>query len=334
MLMTSHRRRRRIPRRQWIMPIFVSVASWSLPSCSLAAAPSPRIEGMWVWEPEYITNSVERDKLLAFCDRQGFNRLLVQIPWKKGSVKPQIDHAKAFATLISKASAQHIAVEALDGAPDMGDKANWPTTLAMVDAVIGFNRSVPPSSRFAGLHWDIEPYGRPEWKVTATRIPIELDYLNLLSMTKKKLEASGSKMTLSVDIPMWYDERINPDDTVVVDFNGQTKNLHQHIQDICDYVGIMSYRQHGTGNSNSAFAKVANELAYAEKIGKYICPAFETTNTVDEPTITFYGMSADRLQIERHDLEAAEKGSPAFGGMFLHCYPAVASVLEPGVPTK
>jgi hypothetical protein len=319
---------------------------------SAAAAvprPQPRIEGLWVWKAQYITDPDERQKLLAFCHRQGFNRLLVQIPWKPGTsqvvhsphskrdasadaaARPEIACPAELAQLIADAARQHVTVEALDGTPYMGDKANWPATLATVDAILSFNATLPAAARFAGIHWDIEPYVRGDWKVQATREPIETEYLQMLTDAKRKLAGSG--LTLSVDIPMWYDNKTAPDDSCVVTFGGQTKNLHQHIQDITDYVGIMSYRQKALG-PNSASEQVANELAYAERIGKWVCPAFETVPLADTPQITFFGKSAEMLQGQRHALESALGDRPGFGGMFVHCYPNVCAVLEPAVPDR
>jgi sulfur relay (sulfurtransferase) DsrC/TusE family protein len=312
---------------------------------STSTSSKPLIEGLWVWKSKLITDLAEQDKMLDFCDRHGFNRLLVQIPWKSGSAQivhpgpgqepvagtalhPEIACPTELARLISEAGKRHIAVEALDGDPYMGDQIHWSETLATVDSLLAFNSTLPVDARLAGIHWDIEPYVRSDWKVQATRPPIEIQYLQLLTQAKQKLHDAGSKMTLAVDIPMWYDNKTSPDDNCIVAFNGVTKNFHQHIQDITDYVGIMSYRQHALGK-NSAFEQVANELAYAEKIGKFVCPAFDTIELKDTPHITFFGKSADDLQTERRKLEDALKGRPGFGGMFIHNYPSVAVILEP-----
>jgi len=311
---------------------------------SHAARPEPLISGMWVWQSKYISDAAEQDAMLDFCQRQGFNRLLVQIPWKPGTaqivhpkpgqetagtaIHPQINYADALTRLVVEAAKRHIAIEALDGAPTMGDKIHWPETLATLDAILAFNATLPADAKLAGIHWDIEPYVRPDWKVMETRPQIELDYLQLLTDSKKKLVDSGSNLTLAVDIPMWYDNKTDPADNCVVTFNGQTKNFHEHIQDICDYVGIMSYRQKALGK-NSASEQVANELAYAEKIGKFVVPAFETIQLKDTPQITFFGKDSATLLGERTKLIDLLKERPGFGGMFIHHYPSVKTILEP-----
>jgi len=311
---------------------------------SHSARPDPLISGMWVWQAKYVSDAGEQDQMLDFCQRQGFNRLLVQIPWKPGTaqvvhpkpdqetagaaVHPEINYSDGLGRLVTEAAKRHIAIEALDGAPYMGDKIHWPETLATVDAILAFNATLPADAKLAGIHWDIEPYVRPDWKVMETRPQIELDYLQLLTDAKKKLADSGSNLTLSVDIPMWYDNKTDPADNCIVTFNGQTKNFHQHIQDICDYVGIMSYRQKALGK-NSTSEHVANELAYAERIGKYVVPAFETIQLKDTPQITFFGKDAQTLLGERAKLIDTLKDRPGFGGMFIHNYPSVKAILEP-----
>ncbi|MDB5327263.1 MAG: hypothetical protein JWM57_2832 [Phycisphaerales bacterium] len=315
------------------------------PRADAGARPESLMSGLWVWKPMYVSDLAKQDEMLAFCQRQGFNRLLIQVPWVKGTaqivhpkpgeappdgaaLKPQISYAEQFTRLIIEAAKHGIAVEALDGAPYMGDKVHWPETLATVDAIVNFNKSLPADAKLAGLHWDIEPYVRADWKVPETRTPIELDYLQLLTDAKKKLAAAGSSMTLSVDIPMWYDNKTDAKDSCVVTFNGQTKNFHEHIQDITDYVGIMSYRQKALG-PNSASAHVANEMAYAEKIGKFVVPALETIELKDTPQITFFGKDAAELLGERQKLIALMKDRPGFGGVFLHHYASVRAMLEP-----
>ena len=315
------------------------------PSTQPAAThrPTPPIEGMWVWKAQYVSDTAEQDKMLDFCSRHGFNRLLVQVPWKPGTaqvvhpttaeavqpgtaIHPKMRFPKAFARLITEAAKRQIVVEALDGAPHMGDKIRWPETLATVDAIIEFNAALPAGAKLAGVHWDIEPYVRPDWKDQASRVTIETDYLGLLSAARAKLQPAN--LTLAVDIPMWYDHKTDPGDSCIVTFDGQTKNFHEYIQDLTDYVGIMSYRQHALGK-NSTMEHVETELAYAEKIGKFVVPAFETIQLKDTPQITFYGLSAERFLTEKRTLEDALKDRPGFGGMFVHHYDSVRALLEP-----
>ena len=311
---------------------------------AVARRPQPPIFGTWVWFPKYVSETSDQDQLLAFATRQKLNRLLVQIPWAHGSAQvirpmaaevtdgqalhPAFADPAGYTRLVTEAAKRHISIEALDGTPTMGDAAHRAETLATVDAIVAFNRALPQNAKLAGIHWDIEPYTREEWKDSAQRTRIEEDYLQTLVEARQKLQDAGGHLTLSVDIPMWYDNKTEPGDNCIVTFNGQTKNFHKHIQDIADYVGIMSYRQHALGR-NSTMEMIANELAYAEQIGKFVCPAFETIKLEDTPQITFFGKPAATLLAEKQKLQDELKNRPGYGGMFIHHYDSLRAVLEP-----
>merc|ERR1711879_1081270 len=98
-------------------------------------------------------------------------------------------------------------------------------------------------------------------------------------------------------------------------YNDQTKNFYQHILDVSDYIGIMSYRTKAQG-SNGVLKHVQSELDYARKIGKTIVPALETIELKSSPTITFFGKPASEFWIEHNKVRQALADDPAFGGMF------------------
>ena len=207
------------------------------------------LRGIWVWQSVYIESDTEQDRMLAFFKTQGLNRMLLQVPWVKGSMAagtPAVDLQSQLGKLLDKAAAQGIAVEALDGSPAMGRKAHWETTAKSVDAILAFNKTRPAGAKFVGLHWDIEPYVMAEWK-TPERTAIMTEYLDCLDQTKKALRAADPAMLLAVDIPMWYDVADEPGNSCRVTWHGAEKSLDQHTLDVCDYVGIMSYRRHATG---------------------------------------------------------------------------------------
>lgn len=286
--------------------------------------------------------------MLDFCRRYAFNRLLIQIPWMPGtaqsmatltadnpgpgSIQPQMLFKPQLAHLIAAAAADGIAAEALDGNPFMGRKQHWAETLASEQAIIDFNATLPAKARFAGIHWDIEPYTRADWK-TSQRPQIMSEYLDLLSQAKQKLASEAPGLTLAVDIPFWYPHATTPDNSCVLEFNGVTKNFHQHIQDIVDYVGIMSYRRSADG-PNGAIGLCDSELTYAEKIDKFVCPALETVKLDDTPQITFYGQPAEKFLAVQKAVWDKLQDRPGFGGMLIHFYPGVRAVLEPGTADR
>lgn len=291
---------------------------------------SPKgIQGMWVWRQQWYSNAQERAALLAFCQRWGINRLLVQVHLDRQAQPMTFRDPEALARLLADAADLGIAVEALDGAPEMAAESNQPAAMATLDAILAFNASLPPGRRFVGIHYDIEPYVSPTWKAgQPQRQQMMRDLLTFYHAVRDKLDREAPGMTLAADIPMWYDHKTQPDDSCMIEFNGQLKNLHQHIQDVCDYVGIMSYRRHALG-SNSVVHHVSAELDYAEQIGKTICPALETIELKSEPQITFFGTSASEFWMQHNLVRQTLNDRPGFGGMLTHSYRGLRDLLEP-----
>ncbi len=238
-----------------------------------AATKEDLIQGLWAWRFEWYATPEARDEMLSFCEEYGYNLILMQVHLDKDSDPMVFRDPEAMRALVVEAAARGIKIEGLDGAKDMALEKNWPRTLQILDAVLTFNETLPDDAKLAGMHYDIEPYIMPEWKVGGeSRLKIMQDLLNFYVLAREQIDARGQGMIMATDIPMWYDNKTADDDNCILEFNGETKNLHQHLQDLHDYTGIMSYRRHATGH-NSVLYHVENELAYAEKIGKKITPA-------------------------------------------------------------
>ena len=296
------------------------------------AGPPPlpsHILGMWVWQAEYIQSEQAQDAMLDFCEKYGFNRLLVQVHDVKGAPTYTIRFPRELARLIREAGKRGIAVEALDGAKDMAFAKNHAKSLEKLDRLIDLNQSLPEGERFVGIHYDIEPYTSDKWNQgSEARLTVMKDLLDYYALVRQKLNDRGSKMLLACDIPMWYDNKTAPDDNCILEYDGQTKNLHEHIQDLCDYVGIMSYRTHAVG-PNSVNEQIANELAYAERIGKKVCPALETIELKDSPKITFFGSSPEAFWKQARLIQETDGDRPGCAGLLIHCYRCVRELLEP-----
>lgn len=279
------------------------------------------IQGMWVWKEEWIETDKAQDELLDFCNRYGFNRIMIQVHAEMKAGVYTIKFPNQLARLTARGVARGIAVEALDGDHDMARAQNHDQTLGMLDKIIDFNLTLPEGERLAAMHYDIEPYvNQPLWKNNQeTRTPIMTDLLDFYSKAKNRLKDRNPEMLLSCDIPMWYDDKTAVNDHCYVTYNGHIKSLHQHVQDICDYVGVMSYRQHAVGR-NSASQMIADELAYAEKIGKTICACFETIKMEHDPQITFFEMSPEEFWKQMKLLKEYHIGRSGYGGVLVHCY--------------
>ena len=278
------------------------------------------IQGLWVWRSSWIDTDQAQDELLGFCQKHGINRILMQIHDVNDAKTYTIRLPKQLTRLIREAVKRGIAVEALDGAKDMALAENHDSTLHMLDVLIDFNQSLPEGERLVGIHYDIEPYLMDRWKAAGeSRRVVMHDLLEYYTKARKKLNERGSKMLLASDIPMWYDNKTDPDDNCILEFNGVTKNLHKHIQDLCDYVGIMSYRTKAVG-PNSVSQLIASELDYAEQINKKICAALETIELKDTPQITFYGTSPEVFWEQFNLIQKQHQGRKGYAGTLIHCY--------------
>lgn len=300
------------------------------PGASEAPADPAGIQGLWVWRDQWVRDAQGRRTLLDFSEQYGFNRLLVQVHLEKRTDEPTLRYPDGLRALVIEAAARGIAVEALDGAKDMAMRKNWPRTLAILDLVLAFNRSLPADARLAGIHYDIEPYIMDAWdEGDRARQTIMLDLLGYYAKARARIDREEGDFTLAADIPFWYDNKTEPDDSCVVTYNGETKNLHRHIQDICDYIGIMSYRTTATGR-NSVAGVVQAELDYAAKIGKVVTPALETIELPEVPHITFYGQTPAEFWRVHNRVRAELGDHPGFGGMLTHCFYGLRAVVQSG----
>ncbi len=288
------------------------------------------IKGMWVWHEDWILDTQGQDELLGFCQRYGINLLLVQIHYPKDSDPPVISQPKRYVELIAKAADLGIRVEALDGEKSMALAENQPHTLAVLKAILALNQTMPQGKRFSGVHYDIEPYLLADWSDPERRTVILKDLLDYYAQAGGLIHRFDPDMTLSCDIPFWFDTQTSEDGLpLAVEFAGQTKPVQQHIQDLCDYIGIMSYRREAVG-PNSITGLVADELAYARQIGKVVLPAVETGEYPPVPTISFHGQPASLFNKNFSLAWQTLENDPGFGGMLIHCYPYIRDILEPG----
>ncbi|AHF92767.1 hypothetical protein OPIT5_23820 [Opitutaceae bacterium TAV5] len=293
------------------------------PAASALIAPGANL-GMWVWHREEVVEPAARRELLAFSQRHGITTLLVQVRFDARKPGARLADPDAYRALLTEARAVGIAVEALDAYKTMGFEQNRAVTLQTLAAVLAFHRNLPPGSGFAGIHYDIEPYLSDRWK-NGDEAGIMKETLVTFAAIREQVKAADPALTVAHDIPAWYDRH----QKLSIEFNGVRKNFHEHIQDLSDYVGIMSYRTKATG-PNSVTAISAEELAYAARIGRLAYPSIETVQLKKEPQITFYGRSAESFLETVRGVHAELQGSAGYGGILLHQYRTLRLLLEGG----
>ncbi len=299
------------------------------PQQTIAADEPEKTFGMWVWQQKWLETNESQDSLVAFCDRFGINQLMFQIPLVPQSAetgKPRIELTDELARLIAKASASGIRIEALDGDVVMGRAVHHAKALAVLDMVLEFNRKLPPDARLTGMHYDIEPYVLPSWN-TGQRRSIMREYLTLMRFARAKLHREDPPMRLGASIPFWYDRLSSEADSCVLEYNGERKNFHMHIQDETDYVVVMSYRRNAEGE-NSITYHTDNEIGYADQTGHTVLPALETIELKETPDLSFHGLPPEEFWLQKQTVEEMFSGRPGFGGIMVHDYQGLHNLLS------
>ena len=271
--------------------------------------------GMWVWQRQYVVDSWECILMLDFCRLHGIKKIFTQVHFDKTEQGEYVlADREAWNSLLSKANALNVRVEALDGAGNMAFAINHEDTIARLKAVLDFNLSQTASARFSGFHYDIEPYTTSRW-IAGEHKEIAVELLELLTKLRRVISEADPHLSFSNDIPFWYDS----DEKFLIEFNGSKKYLNEHIQDTSDFIGIMSYRTEMTGE-NSTSEICSGELAYGAKIGRPVYLSLETVDLPETPQITFFGKSPVEVASAVRELSAALENSRSFGGVYLHEY--------------
>lgn len=284
------------------------------------------MRGVWVWDSVYMWNAAEQSRMLTFLKANGFNRILMQMPfvWNNGI---QLINQTAISSLLDNAARNNIVVEALDGAPDMAQPENQQTTAAKVQLLINYNAGRPKGSALlAGIHWDIEIYALAGWSDQATRNGLMRNLVGVLSAAAAAIASAKSGLTLAYDLPFWYHAQNAPGDTCTFAWAGRNQSLDRHILDVVDYAPVMSYRRSATGD-NSIVGLAMDAVGYANAVGKRVCPSMETVPLDDTPGVSFYGTSSAAYTMQRSAVVAALQGQASFQGVMTHAYPEIRWLL-------
>jgi len=296
---------------------------------SLHLAPGVEV-GMWVWHREEVVDPATRERLLEFCQTYGITRIFVQVRFLPGpDGRTSLATPEAWHALLTDAGRAGIEVEALDGGNEMGFAENRADTLAKLDAVLAFHRAQPADARFVGIRYNIEPYTSARWRAGEIQAVMR-EFLETATALRAAVRAADPALTISHDIPAFYDGQ----DKYILRFDGAEKNFHRHIQDLADFIGLMSYRTQATG-PNSVAAISAGELAYGREIGRRVFLSLETVPLADTPQITFHGRTPEEYRAAIRELTDHLADDDAFGGLFLHQYRTIRTLLEgPATPAR
>jgi hypothetical protein len=236
------------------------------------------------------------------------------------SGQPILQDAEALKDLILLAGQHNITTAALRGHPKMFFSKNHERALRELRAVIAFNDTLPEDMRLKGIKYDVEPYCAKDWKAEGTTLEAAMrDYLAFLVKARTVLRKEAPRLWLATDVPFWWDK-----DEFVLDFEGERKRYNEHVQDLTDFIVIMSYRRSAYEVLNS----VEVERKYAKRIHKVIYLSLETIKLKQDPHISFWGLPNEALWKVVPQLMEAAEGDPAIGGVMLHCYRGLVEKLD------
>ena len=290
--------------------IFLLSIALALPT-SLWAVPAKGI-GMWVWSESSFSTDEERQRLVQFCVKHHISHLDIHIKMNRDAEIPILLAAEHLKDLILSAGQHNITTAALRGNPTMFFSPNHEQTLRELRAIIDFSKTLPKDNLFKGIKYDVEPYSTKEWKANETsRETVMLDYLTFLHKVRSVLDEEAPNLWLAVDMPFWWDN-----DKFILEFEGKSKRFNEHIQDLTDFIVVMSYRR----SIQQVLSCVENEWRYAKQINKVIFTSLETIKLEHDQHISFGGLpSAEFWNIVPQLLDTA-KGDPVMGGVMIHCY--------------
>ncbi len=268
--------------------------------------------GMWVWSDSSYLTEEARQQLVQFCVRYRITHLDVHIRMTQDSIKPVLKDAKSFKDLIALAGQHNITTAALRGNPKMFFSENHERTLRELGAIVDFSETLPRDTLFKGTKYDVEPYCTKEWKAGGTPLyPMMNDYLTLLRKARSILDKEAPHLWLAVDIPFWWDK-----DRFVLEFEGKRKRFSEHVQDLTDFITIMSYRR----SSPKVLECVEGERRYAQQIKKVIFLSLETVKLTQDSHVSFWGIPNETFWDVVPQLLDAANRDPAIGGIMIHCY--------------
>lgn len=258
-----------------------------------ATAYSSKQTGTWLWDTTQIKS--EPDKILDFAETQGINAIYLQI-----NRDVAIPYYKDF---ISKATAEGIEVQILDGRPAWGLSSGREGLMSFVEWIEAYQSGAEENERFSGIHVDIEPHVLAEWKSDRDSVVAQWQS-NVSYLTN---EAKRMELKITADIPFWLDNYTVP--------GGDMKISSWMIRQF-DAVAVMAYRDTASAIYNAA----ASELKEASELGKKVSIAVETNRSNEGNFITFYEEDCDYMRAELQELEQMANKHVSYIGISVHDY--------------
>jgi hypothetical protein len=139
-----------------VLAVLFGTSFFAAPAANVSAP----VHGLWVWKSPTVLGAPRgADALRDFCVSEGVNEVYVSVPANGGPAEE-----RQLAELIARLHGAHIRVEALFSSTDADEPGKHrDSLLSRVQGIVQFNGR-HRSSRFDGIHLDVEPWQRPENK--------------------------------------------------------------------------------------------------------------------------------------------------------------------------
>jgi hypothetical protein len=307
-----------------IFPIFLLATILALP-VTLNGQGTDGL-GMWVWSHSSFSTQESREKLVQFCLQHHISHLDVHVEISWDAPKPTLKNPEALKDLMVLAGQKNITTSILRGDPRMFFFQKQGQTLEELRAIIAFSQTVPKEALLKGIKYDVEPYLTKEWKAGGeTRRIVMHDYLAFLRKARLVLDEKTPHLLLGVDTPYWWDR-----DEFVMECGGRSQRFSEHVQDLTDFIVIMSYWR----DPRKVLESVEGERRYAERIEKLVHPSLETIQLKETPHISFWGVPADEFWKTVDQIQEVAKRDPVLGGVRIHNYRGLMEKLQMNSPGK
>lgn len=282
----------------------------------LASAAQPTSRAVWTWEKEsyaMVESRQEAERAFDFLRSRQVDTLYLYADAFRGR-NLIVDRPQAYRDFIADAHRRGFKVYALLGSAYLKTERyvlpqRRADATAMLQRVLDYNGAAAPASRFDGVNLDIEPHLLDEWDTH--KLELLGQFLDVSAAWMELKRKSGQELAIGPALPFWFDN-------IPLLWRGKMRPVSEHAADLYDYIALMDYRHRAEGR-DGIIDHAADEMAYADKIGKKVVIGLELTPN-ELPKVTFNHLTEADLARETAATERAYGKRKAFGGFVFHHY--------------
>jgi hypothetical protein len=303
--------------------------------------PTNKEIGVWLWRSPTSYNNDELEGMFSYAKKQGINTFYVNVGEyldiqnirdARERNTQLANYVKKVEQFNSRANSYGIAIHGLVGHATWTLDSQQYLPHSVLGFVLWYNKNHSKEFQFAGMQFDIEPYGRDDYnKDTANAIYTE--FLDLASSLVKDVKDTNTPLVIGFTVPFWLDGQTN--ETVQSFAWHEHKSLHPvyHLLNILNqipggYIAIMDYRVTTTGR-NGSIALAKNELDYARQYAPNTKVLVgQEASDIEPRSITFYGRTKRELKRAVNKILVAYSTNPNLKGFAIHHFESYQKLKE------